>query len=91
MLLLLHSRAICGRPRDLGKNPLPRAEVLKFIWEFIKEHRLIQYRIVYPDAALRKVLKFQLSSNISFQCIAKHSRGALLSVPSARYVASNVF
>merc|ERR1712139_537195 len=42
--------AICG-----GKS-MPRTEVTKKIWVYIKKNKLNNGRIITPDAALKKVL-----------------------------------
>merc|ERR1711988_1765694 len=41
--------AICG------KNKLPRTEVTKKIWVYIKANKLNKGRIITPDATLKKV------------------------------------
>merc|ERR1712139_742921 len=46
--------AICG------KSTLPRTEVTKKVWEYIKKNKLSEGRIIKPDAALNKV--FPVSS-----------------------------
>merc|ERR1711965_397455 len=46
--------AICG------KSTLPRTEVTKKVWEYIKKNKLSEGRIIKPDAALKKV--FPVSS-----------------------------
>merc|ERR1711937_135320 len=42
--------AICG-----GKS-MPRTEVTKKLWVYIKKHSLNQGRVIKPDAALKAVL-----------------------------------
>merc|ERR1712072_1666355 len=42
--------AICG------KNKMPRTEVTKAIWAYIKKNKLSKGRTVTPDAKLKKVL-----------------------------------
>merc|ERR1719181_2470993 len=41
--------AICG------KKILPRTEVTKAIWAYIKKNKLSEGRIIKPDAALKKI------------------------------------
>merc|ERR1712146_608023 len=43
--------AICG-----GKKTLPRTEVTKAIWVYIKAKKLNEGRIIKPDAVLKKVM-----------------------------------
>lgn len=43
----------------VGKGPLPRTEVAKKLWEYIKKHKLQDTqnkRIINPDASLSRVL-----------------------------------
>merc|ERR1719353_2736134 len=42
--------AVCG-----GAEEMPRTEVTKKIWEYIKEHQLNEGRTVTPDEKLRKI------------------------------------
>merc|ERR1712196_275482 len=42
--------AICG------KNKMPRTEVTKAIWGYIKKNKLNKGRMITPDAKLKKVL-----------------------------------
>merc|ERR1711988_127201 len=42
--------AICG------KNKMPRTEVTKAIWTYIKKNKLSKGRTITPDAKLKKVL-----------------------------------
>ena len=42
--------AICG------KNKMPRTEVTKAIWAYIKKNKLNKRRTITPDAKLKKVL-----------------------------------
>ena len=42
--------AICG------KNKMPRTEVTKAIWAYIKKNKLNKGRMISPDAKLKKVL-----------------------------------
>jgi chromatin remodeling complex protein RSC6 len=42
--------AICG------KNKMPRTEVTKAIWVYIKKNKLSKGRTITPDAKLKKVL-----------------------------------
>jgi len=41
--------AICG------KNKMPRTEVTKAVWKYIKKHKLNDGRTIKPDATLKKV------------------------------------
>ena len=43
--------AVCG-----GKKVLPRTEVTKAIWVYIKAKKLNEGRIIKPDAVLKKVM-----------------------------------
>merc|ERR1712146_179053 len=43
--------AVCG-----GKKTLPRTEVTKAIWVYIKAKKLNEGRIIKPDAVLKKVM-----------------------------------
>jgi len=43
----------------VGKGPMPRTEVTKKVWEYIKKHQLqdqTNKRMINPDAKLGKVL-----------------------------------
>merc|ERR1712100_257031 len=42
--------AICG------KNKMPRTEVVKALWAYIKKNKLSKGRTITPDAKLKKVL-----------------------------------
>jgi len=48
--LSVELQAICG-----GKKSLPRTEVTKNIWAYIKKNTLSQGRVIKPDAALKKI------------------------------------
>jgi len=39
-----------------GKNKMPRTEVTKSIWAYIKKNKLNKGRTIHPDAKLKKVL-----------------------------------
>jgi len=39
-----------------GKNKMPRTEVTKAIWAYIKKNKLSKGRTIHPDAKLKKVL-----------------------------------
>ena len=59
----------------VGKGPMPRTEVTKKVWEYIKKHNLQDQkskRMIKPDAKLAAVLgsnqpidMFQMTSKIS--------------------------
>lgn len=58
----------------VGKGPMPRTEVVKKVWEYIKKHKLQDTknkRNINPDAKLAKVLgnasidMFKMTSKIS--------------------------
>merc|ERR1712196_700490 len=38
-----------------GKSTMPRTEVTKKIWPYIKAHKLNKGRIISPDATLKKI------------------------------------
>ncbi len=40
----------------VGKGPLPRGQIIKKLWEYIKGHNLNKGRIISPDETLSKVL-----------------------------------
>ena len=40
----------------VGKGPMPRGQVIKKLWEYIKGHNLNKGRIISPDDKLSKVL-----------------------------------
>merc|ERR1712182_78521 len=45
-----------------GKNKMPRTEVTKAIWVYIKKNKLSKGRTITPDAKLKKVLPSASSS-----------------------------
>ena len=58
----------------VGKGPMPRTEVTKLVWAYIKKHKLQDTknkRMINPDAKLGKVLgstqidMFKMTSKIS--------------------------
>ncbi len=59
----------------VGKGPMPRTEVTKKLWDYIKKNKLqdqTKKRIINPDANLAKVLgsknpidMFQMTSKVS--------------------------
>merc|ERR1712118_574896 len=46
------------RPKGVhkGKNKMPRTEVVKALWAYIKKNKLSKGRTITPDAKLKKVL-----------------------------------
>lgn len=40
----------------VGKGPMPRGQVIKKLWEYIKGHGLNKGRLISPDETLGKVL-----------------------------------
>lgn len=40
----------------VGKGPMPRGQVIKKIWEYIKGHNLNKGRIISPDEKLSVIL-----------------------------------
>merc|ERR1719171_1966230 len=55
--------AICG------KNKMPRTEVVKALWAYIKKNKLNKGRTITPDAKLKKVLP---AASLSMFKIATH-------------------
>lgn len=61
----------------VGKGPLPRTEVTKKLWAYIKKHKLQDpknLRNIMPDAKLEKVFKTKKAVNM-FQMtklVSKH-------------------
>ena len=53
--------AICG------KNKMPRTEVTKAIWVYIKKNKLNKGRTIAPDAKLKKVLPANSSAGCAFR------------------------
>ena len=53
--------AICG------KNKMPRTEVTKAIWVYIKKNKLSKGRTITPDAKLKKVLPAASSAGCAFR------------------------
>ena len=62
----------------VGRGPMPRTEVTKKLWEYIKKHKLQdsrQKRMINPDDKLSKVLgtrqqidMFQMTKKVSSHC-----------------------
>ena len=53
--------AICG------KNKMPRTEVVKALWAYIKKNKLSKGRTITPDAKLKKVLPAASSAGCAFR------------------------
>ena len=58
----------------IGQGPMPRTEVIKKVWDYIKEHKLQDQknkRMINPDAKLGKVIgneqisMFQMTAKVS--------------------------
>ena len=71
----------------VGKGPMPRTEITKKLWDYIKKHKLQDdkdKRKINPDAALKKVLgnasidmfkmNAKISKHLSDPALAKASR-----------------
>ena len=53
--------AICGKPK------MPRTEVTKALWAYIKKNKLSKGRTITPDAKLKKVLPAASSAGCAFR------------------------
>lgn len=40
----------------VGAGPMPRGQIIKKIWDYIKSNKLNEGRIIRPDEKLKKVL-----------------------------------
>lgn len=60
----------------VGRGPMPRTEVTKKVWDYIKKHKLqdtANKRMINPDAALAEVLgKKQIDMFSMTSAISKH-------------------
>merc|ERR1712100_648766 len=72
--------AICGKPK------MPRTEVTKALWAYIKKNKLSKGRTITPDAKLKKVLP---AASLSMFKIATHLKKHIKWVRGRRCLAES--